>query len=54
MNNKIIDHPEITNETTDSPALILVKEAIDNLSDTDTNALFHYLRSMDYPLSEDH
>jgi hypothetical protein len=50
MKNNIIDHPEITNETTDSPALILIKDAIDNLSDADTNVLFHYLMSMDYPL----
>lgn len=52
MNNKIIDHPENTNQTTDSPTLILIKNAIDNLSNEETNALFHYLRSMDYPLSE--
>jgi len=52
MNNKIIEFPEIANQTTDSPALILIKDAIDNLSNDETNALFHYLRSMDYPLSE--
>jgi len=52
MKNNIIEFPEITNQTTDSPALILAKEAIDNLSNEETNALFHYLRSMDYPLSE--
>jgi len=48
MNNKIIEFPEIVN----SPALIQVKDAIDNLTEDETNALFHYLRSMDYPLSE--
>jgi len=52
MNNKIIEFPEIVNQTTDSPALVLVKDAIDNLTEDETNALFHYLRSMDYPLSE--
>jgi|GEM_PF-4549515 len=51
MNNKIIEFQKIVNET-DSPALIQVKDAIDNLTEDETNALFHYLRSMDYPLSE--
>ncbi|MDD5113012.1 MAG: hypothetical protein PHC94_03265 [Methylobacter sp.] len=52
MNNKIIEFPENTDQPPESPALILIKNAIDNLSNEETNALFHYLRSMDYPLSE--
>ena len=48
--DNIINFPEIADETPDSPALILVKNAIDDLSDNETDNLFYYLLAMGYPL----
>ena len=36
----------------DSPALKKVKDAIDDMTEEDTNDLFYYLLAMGYPLED--
>jgi hypothetical protein len=48
MNDNIIKFPKIADEALDSPALILAKDAIDHLTDEETEDLFGYLWAMGY------
>jgi len=50
MITNIINFPatEIEGETPDSPALILAKDAISNLTDDEVDELFSYLWAMGY------
>ena len=51
MNNNIINFAQ--KDQQDSPALKKAKDAIDDMTEEDTDALFHYLLAMDYPLWRD-
>jgi hypothetical protein len=48
MNNNINNIPQ--EDHLDSPALKKAKDAIDDMTEEDTDELFHYLLAMDYPL----
>jgi hypothetical protein len=50
MTTNIINFPatEVADETADSPALIIAKEAISNLTDDEVDELFSYLWAMGY------
>jgi len=52
MKDNIIKFPIIADETPDSPALKKAKDAIDEMTEEDTNDLFYYLLAMGYPLED--
>jgi len=48
----IINFHHVREQVADSPALKKAKDAIDNMTDEDTDELFYYLLSMGYPLED--
>ncbi|MDD5276082.1 MAG: hypothetical protein PHR16_08375 [Methylovulum sp.] len=48
MTTNIIQFPKIADETPDSAALMLAKDAIDKLTDEEADDLFSYLWAMGY------